>query len=103
MAFLAPLVAPLFATTSAAIATTAVVGATAYTVAQSQAASAAKKSAMASPLTSPNAPQNYSAIAAQETTNALRRSQAKTKTILTNPLGVSDSGTNIQRKTLLGA
>jgi hypothetical protein len=61
------------------------------------------KSALASPITAPNAPQNYSAIAAQETSNALRRSQARTKTILTNPLGVSDSGANIQRKTLLGS
>lgn len=100
MGFLVPLVAPLvsFAGTAAGAAT---IGAAA-TVATTGFLSKQNKSALAAPITSPNAPQNYSAIAAQETTNALRRSQARTKTILTNPLGVSDSGTNIQRKTLLG-
>jgi hypothetical protein len=60
-------------------------------------------SSMASPITAPNAPQNYAAITAQETTNALKRAQSRTKTILTSPLGVTDNAnSNVQRKTLLG-
>ena len=100
MAFLAPLLAPLitFAGTTAGAATIAA-GAT---IATTGMMSKQNKSALATPITAPNAPQNYSTIAAQESQNALRRSQAATKTILTNPLGVSGSGANIQRKTLLG-
>lgn len=100
MAFIAPLIAPFitFAGTTAGAATIAA-GAT---IATTGMMSKQNKSAVAAPITSPTAPQNYSAIVAQETKNALKRSQAATKTILTNPLGVSGSGANIQRKTLLG-
>lgn len=102
MGFLAPLVVPLvgFAGSAAGAAT---IGAVA-TVAATGMMSKGQQGSLAQPLTAPNAPQSYATIAAAEQQNALRRSQSKTKTILTSPLGVTDnSNSNIQRKTLLGS
>jgi hypothetical protein len=101
IAFLAPLIAPLigFAGTAAGAATIAAVG----TVAATGMMSKQTQGSLAAPVTAPNAPQSYAAISAAETTNALKRAQSRTKTILTSPLGVTDNtGSNIQRKSLLG-
>lgn len=46
---------------------------------------------------------DYRAIEAAETSNVLRANQKRTKTILTSPLGVTDSSSGtVQKKQLLG-